>query len=138
IVDVTTSTLGAVGGAVSMAVLGTAVVRARDGHFLLGVPPVLLAGAYGLGTLGEAVTPLFRSDRLPGVEGGPLTLLDTMLDRSVPLRPGEVPLFDVVLFAPAGFLVVAWLIERTGSARRVWPAVGGAGARPAVAAGMEH
>src|SRR5205823_6043850 len=118
IVDVTTSTLGALGGAVSMAVLVTAVVRARDGHFLLGVPTFLLAGAYGMATLCEAVTPLFRSDRLPGVEGGPLTLLDTMLDRSVPLRLGEVPLFDGLLYAPAGFLVVAWLIERTGGARR--------------------
>jgi len=138
IVDVTTNTLGALGGAVSMAVLVTAVVRARDGHFLLGVPTFLLAGAYGLATLCEAVTPLFRSDRLPGVEGGPLTLLDTMLDRSVPLRPGEVPLFDVVLFAPAGFLVVAWLIERMGSARRVWPAVAGAGAGLAFAAELIH
>src|SRR5207249_6528421 len=60
IVDVTTNTLGALGGAVSMAVLVTAVVRARDGHFLLGVPTFLLAGAYGLATLCEAVTPLFR------------------------------------------------------------------------------
>jgi len=138
IVDVTTNTLGALGGAVFMAQLVTAVVRARDGHFLLGVPTFLLAGAYGLATLCEAVTPLFRSDRLPGVEGGPLTLLDTMLDRSVPLRPGEVPLFDVVLFAPAGFLVVAWLIERMGSARRVWPAVAGAGAGLAFAAELIH
>jgi len=138
IVDVTTNTLGALGGAVSMAVLVTAVVRARDGHFLLGVPTFLLAGAYGLATLCEAVTPLFRSDRLPGVEGGPLTLLDTMLDRSVPLRLGEVPLFDVLLYAPAGFLVVAWLIERMGSARRVWPAVAGAGAGLAFAAELIH
>src|SRR5881275_1070662 len=123
IVDVTTNTLGALGGAVFMAQLVTAVVRARGGHFLLGVPRFLLAGAYALATLCEAVTPLFRSDRLPGVEGGPLTLLDTMLDRSVPLRLGEVPLFDVLLYAPAGFLVATWLLERVGSERRVWPAV---------------
>ena len=130
IVDVTTNTLGALGGAVFMALLVTAVVRARDGHFLLVAPTFLLAGAYALATLCEAMTPLFRSDRLPGVEGGPLTLLDTALDRSVPLRPGEVPLFDLLLYAPAGFLVVTWLLERVGSARRVWPAVAGVGAGP--------
>src|SRR5207244_355960 len=45
IVDVTTNTLGALGGAIAMAVLVTAVVRARGGHFLLGVPTFLLAGA---------------------------------------------------------------------------------------------
>src|SRR5438132_272900 len=128
IVDVPPNTLGARGGALIMALLVTAVVRARDRHFLLGVPTFLLAGAYALATLCEAVTPLFRSDRLPGVEGGPLTLLDTMLDRSVPLRPGEVPLFDVLLYAPAGFLVATWLLERVGSERRVWPAVAGVGA----------
>jgi len=137
-VDVTTNTLGACGGALAMALLVTAVVRARDGHFLLGVPTFLLAGAYGLATLCEAVTPLFRSDRLPGVEGGPLTLLDTALDRSVPLRPGEVPLFDLLLYAPAGFLVVTWLLERVGSARRVWPAVAGVGAGLAFAAELIH
>ena len=67
IVDVTTNTLGACGGALAMALLVTAVVRARDGHFLLGVPTFLLAGAYALATLCEAMTPLFRSDRLPGM-----------------------------------------------------------------------
>jgi len=138
IVDVTTNTLGACGGALAMALLVTAVVRARDGHFLLGVPTFLLAGAYTLAVLCEALTPLFRSDRLPGVEGGPLTLLDTALDRSVPIRPGEVPLLDVLLYAPAGFLVVTWLIERVGSARRVWPAVAGVGAGLAFAAEFIH
>ncbi len=138
IVDVTTNTLGACGGALAMALLVTAVVRARDGHFLLGVPTFLLAGAYTLAVLCEALTPLFRSDRLPGVEGGPLTLLDTALDRSVPIRPGEVPLLDVLLYAPAGFLVVTWLIERVGSGRRVWPAVAGVGAGLAFAAEFIH
>ena len=138
IVDVTTNTLGACGGAVFMALLVTAVVRARDGHFLLGVPTFLLAGAYALATLCEALTPLFRSDRLPGVEGGPLTLLDTTLDRSVPLHPGEVPVFDVLLYAPAGFLVATWLLERVGSERRVWPAVAGVGAGLAFAAELIH
>ena len=138
IVDVTTNTLGALGGAIAMAVLVTAVVRARGGHFLLGVPTFLLAGAYALATLCEAVTPLFRSDRLPGMEGGPFRMLDTALDRSVPLRLGEVPLLDVLLFAPAGFLVVTLLIERMGSGRRIWPAVAGAGAGLAFAAELIH
>ena len=138
IVDVTTNALGALGGAVVMALLVTAVVRAKGGHFLLGVPTFLLAGAYALAALCEAVTPLFRSDRLPGVEGGPLTLLHTMLDQSAPLRLGEVPLLDVPLFAPAGFLVVVLLFERLGSARRIWPAVAGAGAGLAFAAELLH
>src|SRR5437763_14236666 len=138
IVDVTTNTLGALGGAIAMAVLVTAVVRARGGHFLLGVPTFLPAGEYALATLGEAVTPLFRSDRLPGMEGGPSRMLDTALDRSVPLRLGEVPLLDVLLFAPAGFLVVTLLIERMGSGRRIWPAVAGAGAGLAFAAELIH
>src|SRR5207247_8711366 len=37
IVDVTTNTLGALGGAIAMSVRATAVVRARGGRFRLGV-----------------------------------------------------------------------------------------------------
>src|SRR5438270_16550 len=70
IVDVTTNTLGALGGAGAVALLIAAVVAAKGARSYLGVPSFLLAGAYGGAVLCEALTPLFGPAALPWTAGG--------------------------------------------------------------------
>src|SRR2546425_4437050 len=97
IVDVTTNTLGAFAGAVVVALFLAALHRARGARSYLGVPTFLLTGAYTLAALCEALTPLFRSTPLPGLDGGPLARLRATLALAPPLRLAEVPWFDVLL-----------------------------------------
>src|SRR5690242_17198455 len=71
IVDVTTNTLGAFLGSAAVAILIARLVAARGARSYLGVPIAFVAGAYGVGVLCEALTPLFGPDALPWVPGGP-------------------------------------------------------------------
>ena len=112
LVDVTTNTLGTLGGALIVALLIVEVRRAKGTPSYVGVPTLLLAGAYGLAVACEAVTPLFRSDEPVAFNGGPFERLRVALHFSFPLSFGEVPLLDLLLFAPAGFLGVMMLRER--------------------------
>ena len=48
------------------------------------------------------MTPLFRSDQAFATAGAPFGRLRVALHFSFPLSFGEVPLLDVLLFAPAG------------------------------------
>src|SRR2546427_722114 len=138
IVDVTTNTLGALGGALVVAYLLVALHRARNHRSYLGVPTFLPAGAYGLAALCEALTPLFRSTPLPRLYGGPLARLHATLGLALPLRLGEVPWSDLLLFAPVGFVVVMLLSERGHPAREAWPVVAAIGAACAFAAELVH
>src|SRR3989441_3167101 len=122
IVDVTTNTLGAFAGAVVVALFLAALHRARGARSYFGVPTFVLTGAYTLAVLCEALTPLFRSVPLPGLNGGPLALLRATLALAPPLRLAEGPGFDVLLFAPAGVLGVMLLPRRGGPARPTWQA----------------
>jgi len=134
LVDVGTNTLGALGGAVAVALLIVEVRRAKGARSYVGVPAFLAAGSYSLAVLCEAVTPLFHSAPMRGVGGGPLTRLQIALQLAGPLSLGAVPLLDVLLFAPAGFLCVTMLGERGWPARRAWRIVAGVGAVVAFAA----
>jgi glycopeptide antibiotics resistance protein len=138
ILDVVTNTLGALAGAVVVALLLIALHRAKGARSYLGIPTFLPAGAYLLAVLCEALTPLFRSAPVPGLNGGPLARLHATLRLALPLRLGEVPWSDVLLFAPAGFLVVMVLTEHGRPARQTWWAVAGAGAALAFAAELVH
>ena len=138
IVDVATNTLGALAGALVVAYLLVALHRARNDRSYLGVPTFLPAGAYTLAVLCEALTPLFRSSPLPGLYGGPLARLHAILGLALPLRLGEVPWSDLLLFAPVGFVVVMALSERGRSARQTWPAVAAIGAACAFGAELVH
>src|SRR5439155_76959 len=104
----------------------------------VGVPTVLMAGAYGLAVACEALTPLFRSDQPLAIAGGPFARLRVALQFSFPLSFGEVPLLDVLLFAPAGFLGVMTLGERGRCTKQTWPAVATVGAGLALAAELIH
>jgi len=138
ILDVTTNTLGAFGGALVVAQFLVALHGAKGAPSYLGVPAFPLAGAYTVAVMCEALTPLFRSTPLPWVSGGPLARLRVALGLAQRLRLAEVPWFDVLLFAPVGFLVVMFLAERGRPARQTWAAVAAGGAACAFAAEAAH
>src|SRR5256885_4221831 len=116
IVDVTTNTLGALLGAAAVALLVAAVVAGKGARSYLGVPTFLPAGAYGGAVLCEALTPLFGPAPLPWTAGGPVGRLYAALQSAGPISFDTLPLVDLLLFAPAGFLVVM-LLRRSEESR---------------------
>ncbi|MFI5279487.1 MAG: VanZ family protein [Gemmatimonadales bacterium] len=138
IVDVTPNTLGGVAGAALTGGLADLVRRARGARSYLGMPAFVAAVAYGGAVLCEALTPLFHSDPIGGIYGGPLTRLHLALQLAFPLSFGELPLLDVPLFFPAGFLVVMMLGERRRQSSRAWPWVAGVGALLVACAQLAH
>ena len=136
IVDVTTNTLGALAGAGAVALLISALVAAKGARSYLGVPTFLLAGAYGGAVLCEALTPLFGPAALPWTAGGPLGRLGAAFQAAGPVSFDTLPLVDLLLFAPAGFVCVMLLRERGRDAR--WVGVAGAGAALALVAELGH
>lgn len=136
IVDVTTNTLGALLGAGGVALLIAAVVAAKGARSYLGVPTLLVAGAYAGAALCEALTPLFGPAALPWTAGGPVGRLHAALQAAGPISFDTLPLIDLLLFAPVGFLFVMLLRERGRDAR--WVGVAGAGAGLALVAELGH
>jgi glycopeptide antibiotics resistance protein len=138
LVDVAMNIVGAVVGAVCVAKLIAIVRASRGAPRYLGVPMYLLASAYWSVILCEALAPLFRSDLLTGIEGGPLSRLREALRVAMPLSIGHIPVVDVILFAPAGFLAVMLLVEERGGRTRPWPWVAGGVAALVVMAHVAH
>jgi len=138
IIDVTTNTLGTLGGAVVVAMLITEVVRSRGARSYLGIPTFLVAGSYLLATISESLTPLFRSEPVKGVYGGPMVRLRAMLALATPLTLAQIPLSDIPLYAPAGFLAVMWLAEAGRDASRGWRGVAIVGAIGAFTLELAH
>jgi len=138
VLDVTTNTLGTLAGALVMTLLIVDVRRAREARSYFGIPVSLVAGSYALAVLCEALVPLFRSAPLSGLTGGPLSSLRVVLQLAMPLSLGEVPLLDVLLYAPAGFLIVMMLAERGWPAARSWLGVAIVGAALAFSAELTH
>jgi len=138
VLDVTTNTLGTLAGAVVMTVLIVDVRKAREARSYFGIPVSLVAGSYVLAVACEALVPLFRSEPLAGLWGGPLSSLRSALQASTPLSLGQVPLFDVLLYVPAGFLGVMLLAERGQPAGRAWLKVAIAGTILAFGAELAH
>jgi glycopeptide antibiotics resistance protein len=126
LVDVTTDTLGGLGGAIATALLIISVRNARQARSYLGIPMLMFAGPYVLAVLCEALTPLFQSNDLPG-NGGPVDHFITSLQTAhLGWTPTDV--FDVPLFVAAGFLLVALARERRGTAATHWAAIAAMGA----------
>jgi glycopeptide antibiotics resistance protein len=138
VLDLSTNTVGTLVGALAVALVVSDVKRARDARSYLGVPVNLLAGCYVLAVACEALVPLFRSEPLAGVTGGPLSSLRLVLGAATPLSLTEVPLLDILLYVPAGFLVVMMLSERGQPAARTWLRVAIVGAIVAFAAELAH
>lgn len=136
IVDVTTNTLGALLGAGGVALLIASVVAAKGARSYLGVPTFLVAAAYGGVALCEALTPLFGQAALPWTAGGPVGRLEAALAAAGPIAFDTLPLVDLLLFAPVGFLSVMLLREGGREAR--WAGVAGAGALLLLVAELGH
>jgi len=126
LLDVLTNTAGsALGAVIALGLVAGARLQRRRRSYL-GVPASHLAGAYGLATAFEAAFPLMRSGR-PGMYGGPAGRLAWSLRHLDPGSLLHLPLFDTLLFLPAGFLAVAAMVEGGMEYGRAaaWTATGG-------------
>src|SRR2546429_3781308 len=136
IVDVTTNTLGALVGAGAVALLIATVVAGKGARSYLGVPGFLLAGAYGAAVLCEALTPLFGPAALPWTAGGPVGRLQAALAAAGPIAFDTLPLIDLLLFAPAGFLWI--MLERERGRDPRWAGFAVAGTVVVLVAELGH
>lgn len=129
ILDIVTNTVGGFVGAVVTAALLVSVQQARRDKSYLGIPTLLIAGPYAVAVLCESLAPLFSSGALPFLVGGPFDQLSQAIVASLPLDLDAVPVWDIPLFAAAGFLLVALVRERQGaSSSHQWIGVSAAGA----------
>lgn len=133
ILDVYTNGAGSLIGAATGVSLIALARRRRGWRSFLGLPAVAAAGSYLATVLVEAVFPLQRHGA-PGVHGGPLNRLEWSLDNFELTSLFAVPAFDLVLFFPAGALLVAAFVERgTGYPRAALLTAGAGLALSAVA-----
>src|SRR5262249_34667420 len=123
VIDVAMNTLGGIAGAVTAAKLITTVGTARKERSYVGIPALLIAGPYALAIASEALTPLFNSSELPEFQGDPTSRFLASLSASFPLDYTQIPIFDIPLYAAAGFLLVAYFRESRGASRTSWWAV---------------
>jgi VanZ family protein len=128
IVDVSTNTFGAFGGALATALLLIAVRSRKDSKSYLGIPAFLVAGPYALALLCETLTPLFHSEPIEGLYGPPLTRLRVALESAFPLSWSELQLCDIPLYAAGGFAIVLLLREGGLNSKRAALTVAIAGA----------
>ena len=118
--DVLSNGGGALIGAVAVVVAVRRVARYRRSRSYVGLPAVVFAVGYGLAVLGEALIPLFRQERL-SVWGDPLSRWRFAIRSFEPGSLAVLPLSEIALFAPAGFLLAAALVEAgRGYRRSAW------------------
>ena len=110
ILDVATNTGGALVGAACVVVMESLVRQHRGRPSYLGIPGFLLAGGYGTAVVLEGFAPLLRQQRIPGLWGSAMERVGGALE-GASVGIGAVGMLDVVLFAPAGMLVVMALAE---------------------------
>lgn len=111
LLDVTTDTIGGLaGGLVTLAAFALLDDTADDRSYF-GIPSALFAACYGIATIMEAFTPLFRQDLLPQLGGS----ISQRIGRAIAAIRAEsiaqIPLIDILVFFPAGALVVIALME---------------------------
>ena len=120
LIDVAMNTLGGIAGAATSVRLIATVRTSRNERSYVGVPALLITGPYALAVACEALTPLFNSSELPAFQGDPVTRLLAALGASLPLDYRQIPIFDIPLYAAAGFLLVAYFRESRGASRTKW------------------
>ncbi len=123
--DVITNTGGAFLGALVTAEFIIALAKSKGAKSYLGIPAFAVAGGYAAGALAEALTPLFHSNAVMGVPGGPIVLLRLALSEALPLSFEEIQFTNLLLFGAAGFLC-AMLASETNRLRRIAVAILGA------------
>lgn len=138
ILDVTTNTLGGLGGAIVTTMLLIAVRKAKRDRSYVGIPTVLIAGPYVTAILCEMIAPLFESDPMRFAEGSPMTRLALALQAAWPLDWNEIPVVDIPLFVAAGALTLALMRERRGATSLQWIGVAIVGAVVAIVAHVSH
>lgn len=120
ILDVFTNGGGSLAGAWAVIFAVRRVAGYRRARSYVGLPAVVFAASYWIAILGEALIPLFRQERL-GVWGDPLS---RWLFAVRSFEPGSIallPLSELVLFVPAGFLLAVALAEAgKGYRRSAW------------------
>ena len=117
LLDVTTNTLGGLLGAL-VTVAALDIVEARRGkRSYVGIPAIIFALSYGVAVCMESFYPLLRQDLLPNIGGSPFARIARGLVAMRASSVGEIPLTDVLLFLPAGFLAVTALAEEGLSLR---------------------
>ena len=118
ILDVFNNTAGSFVGAFFFAALVSTVRVHRERKSYFGLPAGLLAGAYGTGTFLEALIPLWRSEGSGQISGGPFIRAEYVFAMFSWKSVFDLALEDIVLFLPAGILVVVALAENGMSYRR--------------------
>jgi VanZ family protein len=126
ILDVTTNTAGSFLGAVGLILLIYIARERRGARSFVGVPTMLFAASYMAAVFFEAFSPLFSEGTMDGVRGGPFTRLHLALAAMPTQSLLDVTWSDLLLFPPAGILMVAALNEAGLSYRTAfWRTVGG-------------
>jgi glycopeptide antibiotics resistance protein len=111
LLDVTTNTLGALGGSLALIMLIAFTRERREGKTLLGVPALGFAGSYLVAVTLEALVPLFWHQTLPGAYGWPLERFRVSLDAFHWSSLLSATVSDIPIFLPAGALAVAAATE---------------------------
>lgn len=111
LLDLATNTGGALAGALATAALWRGLAARRSERSYVGIPAFIFAACYGAVVLLEAWSPLLRQERYGDAWGSPWRRFGVAISRLELSTIRELPLFDVLLFAPAGFLAVAALVE---------------------------
>ncbi len=138
VLDILTNTAGALLGAVALVVLVVAVAQRREARSFVGLPALVFAGGYGTATFAEAFVPLFRQTVYPNVYGGPLGRFRLASSMFAWSSLGHIPFPDIVLFAPAGALAVATLVEAGRGYRWAVSVTAAAGLALSVVAEVGH
>ncbi|CAN5815592.1 hypothetical protein BH23GEM11_BH23GEM11_17450 [soil metagenome] len=117
VLDVMTNTTGSLVGGAMLAVMVLAVSWNRSARSFVGLPAFVLAGAYGTAVLLESLLPPFSSGLIPGHGGGVGDRFGRAVAAFDPASLGDLRLYPLLLFPPAGVLAVAALVEAGTSYR---------------------
>lgn len=111
VLDVFTNGAGAFLGALGLAVLIVLLRAGRGQRSYLGQPLIVFGAGYAAAVLLDAFSPLLAVDRIAGAWGTAGERLGMALRDASARSLGDFALFDLLLAAPAGGLLVAALAE---------------------------
>lgn len=107
VLDITTNTAGSFLGALVLIVLIFLARERRGARSFVGIPTILFAASYTAAVFFEAFSPVFSDGVIDGVRGGPFTRLRLALAAMPSQSLFDVTWSDLIIFLPAGSLLVA-------------------------------
>ena len=128
ILDVLTNGGGTLLGALAMAGVMHWLASYRNRKSFVGMPAVGFALSYGVSVAMEAFAPLLRNEKLPNLGGSVAARIGRAIHAMQWSSVFDIPLVDVIIFAPAGIFAVAAMMESGTSPGVAWPIVGIVGA----------